>query len=71
MKFKFDLKSDVKKMEKHLDSLEDKSLKRQMSRTIIGGTGSSSTDTGWSNGWSNLGWVNNWQNGWRNAGFDY
>lgn len=65
MKFKFDLKSDAKKMEKHLDSLQDKSLKKQMSRTIIGSEQSLSDNLDW----SNFGWVNNWKNNWNNGGW--
>ncbi|WP_343685983.1 hypothetical protein [Chryseobacterium gleum] len=69
MKFKFDLKSDAKKMEKHLNSLNDKSLKRQMAKTIVGGDPANpNDDLNWSNDWSNLGWVNNWANNWRNVG---
>lgn len=64
MKFKFDLKSDAKKIEKHLDTLQDKSLKKQM-KTIIGGEQS----LGDGLEWSNFGWVNNWKNNWNNGGW--
>lgn len=69
MKFKFDLKSDLKKMEKHSDSLQDKFLKNEMSKTIKGGGGPPEDpyDEAWSNNWSNLAWPNAWSNGWRNG----
>nr|WP_315032318.1 hypothetical protein [uncultured Chryseobacterium sp.] len=70
MKFKFDLKSDVTKMEKHSDSLKDKFLKEEMSKTIKGGLSSNPGESlepewsnNWSNNWSNLGWSNAWRNG--------
>ncbi|WP_265130546.1 hypothetical protein [Chryseobacterium oranimense] len=64
MKFKFNLKSDAKKMAKHSDLLQDKFLKREMSKTIKGGDGELEQPLEeWSNNWSNLGWSNAWRNG--------
>ncbi|WP_295230460.1 hypothetical protein [uncultured Chryseobacterium sp.] len=71
MKFKFNLKSDAEKIQKHLDQCENKALKKQMIKTVMGGDNKSldpSDDLGWSNDWSNLAWVNNWSNNWRNLG---
>lgn len=65
MKFKFDLKSDAKKMESYSDLLQDKFLKREVSKTIKGGNSNpnESLEPEWSNNWSNLAWSNAWRNG--------
>lgn len=66
MKFKFDLKSDAKKMEKHSGLLQDKFLKREISKSITGGVSGNAGESllpEWSNNWSNLGWSNAWRNG--------
>ncbi|WP_345988056.1 hypothetical protein AAEU33_13570 [Chryseobacterium sp. Chry.R1] len=65
MKFKFDLKSDAKKMERYSDLLQDKFLKREVSKTIKGGNSNpnESFEPEWSNNWSNLSWSNAWRNG--------